>query len=237
VLLELPLSRVFQPAGLAIVIAEAGGGDVEITVTIEIRSACVGDARHTIGDVVRRELLAAVVLEDDDRADTVVVGKEEAERRDEQIEIAVLVEVHGLDVRRSGDAGNRLLGIGAARRLTDPADGTAQRVADDDVVQAVAIEISDGDVGDLRTLLALRQRANRACRQERSSLRGRCRCRRRCCAGRRRLAATARRQANSRCRDSDEEMDEGPRTTDGPRTRYGPGTMDQGQGTIREEHA
>ncbi len=176
-LLELPRPFVLQPARLAIVIAEAGDGDVEIAIAIEISGAGVGDTRHTIGDVVRREALATVVLEDDHRADAVVVGEQKAKRGDEQIEVAVLVEIHDLDMRRSGDAGNGVLGVRPARRLTDPADDPAQRVADNHVIQAVAIEIGDGDVGDLRTLVAFRQRADWSRGQERrSSLRGRCGC-------------------------------------------------------------
>ena len=47
---------------------------------------------------MRLEPLLTVVLEDDHRADAIVVGKQEAERGDEQVEVAVLVEVDRLDV-------------------------------------------------------------------------------------------------------------------------------------------
>src|SRR5262245_31844025 len=230
-LLELPLSLVLQPARLAIVITEAGDRDIEIAVAIEIRGAGIGDPRHAIGDVVRRELLAAVVLEHDDRTDPVVVGEEEAERSNEQIEIAGLVEIADFDVGGSGDTRNRLLGIGASGGLTDPADDTAQRVTDDDVVQAVTIEISDGHVRDLRPLLAFRGIADWTRGQERGRLCG-CGCGRGSRRGGRRLSATACDEANGRG-DRQEQTDQGPRTTDGPRTTYGPGTKDQGQGTIR----
>jgi hypothetical protein len=160
VLLELPLPFVLQPARLAIVVAEAGGRDIEIAIAIEIGSARIRDTRDAIGDVVRREPLAAIVLEDDDRADAIVVGKQKPQRRDEQVEVAVLVEINGLDMRWSSDAGDGLLGVGPTRGLTDPAHHAAQRVADEDVVQTVTIEIGNGDVGDLRALVALRQIAD-----------------------------------------------------------------------------
>ena len=104
-----------------------------------------------------------------------MLGNRNAERGDEQVEVAVLVEIDGLDMRRSSDAGDGLLGEGPARRLTDPAHHVAQRVADEDVVQTVAIEIGDGDVGDLRTLLALRQIADGTGGEQRGCTGGRCR--------------------------------------------------------------
>ena len=124
---------------------------------------------------MRRELLPAIVLEDDHRADAIVVGKQKPQRRDEQVEVAVLVEIHGLDMRWSRDAGDGLLGERPTRRLTDPAHHAAQRVADEDVVQTVTIEIGDGDVGNLRTLVALRQIADGTGGEQRGCTGGRCR--------------------------------------------------------------
>ena len=56
-----------------------------------------------------REALLPVVLKDDDRPHAIVVGKKKAKCRDHEIEVAVTVEINGLDVCRGGDAGDRLL--------------------------------------------------------------------------------------------------------------------------------
>ncbi len=164
---EAPAAGVLEPAGLAVVVAEAGDADVEIAVGVEIRRARVGDARHAVHQRAGGEALAAVVLQHDDGADAGVVGMQEAEGGHQQIEIAVAIDVHRFDVRRGGHAGDRLLGEGAARRLPHPRDQVAEPVADEDVGQAVAVEIGDGDVGDHRALFALRRQADRAPGEER----------------------------------------------------------------------
>jgi hypothetical protein len=211
VLLELPLALVLQPTRLAIVIAEAGDCDIEIAIAVEIRGTGISDSRHAIGDVVGGELLPAVVLEHDHRADAVVVGEQEAKCRNEQIEIAVVVDIDDFDMGGSRDTGNRLLGIGAARRLTHPADDTTERVTDYDVVQAVTIEIGDGHVRDLRPLLAFRGIADRARGEQRGRASRRRRGSRGRCCGRLRLASATRECDNDR-RDRHEETDQGQRT-------------------------
>src|SRR6185503_20858151 len=61
------------------------------------------------------------------------------------------------------------------RGLTDPAHHAAQCIADEDVVQTVAIEIGNGDVGNLRTLVALRRIADGTGGEQRGCTGGRCR--------------------------------------------------------------
>ena len=63
----------------------------------------VGDARDVVRQDVRREMLMAVILQQDHRPDAIVARHEHAKRRDDQIEIAVAVEVDRCGVRGRGN--------------------------------------------------------------------------------------------------------------------------------------
>jgi hypothetical protein len=86
---------------------------------------------------------------------------QEAERGDEQILVAVAIEVHDLGVRGRAHRRERLLGERPRGRLPDPRHEVAVRVAHDDVRQPVAVEVGDGDVRHHGALFALRPQADR----------------------------------------------------------------------------
>jgi hypothetical protein len=112
-------------------------------------------------------MLLTVVLEHDHRTHAVVVGKQESERSDHEVEIAIAVDIDGFDVRRGGHAGDRLFGEHPLRKLADPGEHVAQRVADEHVGQTVAIEVGDRHMRDLGTLVCLRPVADRLRREHR----------------------------------------------------------------------
>ena len=151
--LERPAAPVLEPQRLAVVVAEGGHREVEVAVAVEVAGPHVGDPRNALGRDAAREALLAVVLEHHDRADAQVARKELAEARDEQVEVAVAVEVGGLHVRGGADVlGDGRLGPRPGRELAYPGDPVADRVAGQDVGQAVAVEVGDGDVRDLGPL-------------------------------------------------------------------------------------
>ena len=78
------------------------------------------DLRVAVLNVERAR--APVVLEHDHRPHTVVVRKEGPEHRDQQVRVAVAIDVHGLHVRGRGHRGHDQFREGAAGRLPDPRD-------------------------------------------------------------------------------------------------------------------
>ena len=92
--------------------------------------------------------VSPVVLEQHDRADARVVGKEHAQAGHHHIEVAVAAEVYRLHVRGARHFGEGLLGEAAGARLPHPGDAIGGGVGGDDVGQAVAIEVDDRQVGD-----------------------------------------------------------------------------------------
>ena len=72
------------------------------------------------------------------------LGKSLAEARDQQVEVAVAVEVGRLHVGRRADVlGDGQFRPGPRRELADPGDPVADRVARQDVGEAVAVEVDD----------------------------------------------------------------------------------------------
>ena len=112
---EAPPAEVLEPARLALVVAKQGDRQVEVAVAVEIARPDVGNAGHLVGHHVRREALAAVVLEQDDGAYPRVVREQHAKAGNGHVEVAVKVEVHDLHVRRAGHVGNRPLRESAGR--------------------------------------------------------------------------------------------------------------------------
>ena len=91
--LERPAAPVLEPQRLAVVVAEGGHREVEVAVAVEVAGPHVGDPRYALGRDAAREALLAVVLEHHDRADAQIAREELAQARDEQVEVAVAVEV------------------------------------------------------------------------------------------------------------------------------------------------
>jgi hypothetical protein len=118
----------------ALVVPEPRHGQIEIAVTVEVARTHVGDASDMIRDHMGREALVAIVLQDDDRSDPVVAGREHSERGDDQIKIAVAVEIDRLDVGRCRDrVADRPLREHTLGELANPGDAAADHVADENV--------------------------------------------------------------------------------------------------------
>ena len=162
---ELPSALVLQPQHAAAVVAELGDGEVEFAVAVQVARLHVGDAVQVVEDHVGRETLPAVVLQPDDLPDRLVAGIDAAQDRHHEVEVAVAVEIDGLDVAGGGqiDVAQHPLLPGAARRLAVPDDAAEHRVADEHVGEAVAVQIDDLHVRDER--LARRLWAERRFRQ------------------------------------------------------------------------
>lgn len=92
--------------------------------------------------------------------------------RDQQIEIAVAVEVHGFDVHGRGQLGGERGFLEApGRGLAHPAELVFPRVADNDVDEPIAIEVDGAEVRDPR--LAFDGGADRLRAQQRGGIDGR----------------------------------------------------------------
>ena len=160
--LELPSAPVLEPQRLAVVVAEGGDRDVEVAVTVEIAGPRVGGPGDSLRHDVAREALVPVVLDDHDRADAQVAGEELSQARDQQVEVAVAVEIRRLHVGRRPDVlGDGMFDVGPRRELADPGDPVPDRVGGQDVGEAVGVEVDDGDVGDLRALVVIPRIADR----------------------------------------------------------------------------
>ena len=144
------------------VVAEGGHREVEVAVAVEVAGPHVGDAGEALGRDAAREALFAVVLEDHDRADAEVAREELSEARHEQVEVAVAVEVGRLDMGGRADLlGDWLFRPDAGRGLADPRDPVPDRVAGQDVGEAVVVEVDDGDVRDQGPLVVAARLADR----------------------------------------------------------------------------
>ena len=144
---------VLHPARLALVVAELRDRQVEVAVPVEIAGAHVRHPRHLIDQHARREGLTAVVLEHDHGADLRVVREQHAHAGNGDVQIAVAIEIHRLHVRRPGDLGQHLFGERPGRGLPDPRDAVGGAVGDDDVGEAVAVQIRRGDVRHQRAIV------------------------------------------------------------------------------------
>ena len=156
-----PVAAILEPQRLPLVVTERRDREILIAVAVEIAAADVGDAGEPLGGGVPHEAAAAGVLEDDHRSDPLVAGEELAEVGDEQVEVAVAVVVDRLDMARRANVGDHLLRVHALRRLPEPGELPASRIADEHVGQAVRVEIDDRDVRDLRLLPGGRSIADR----------------------------------------------------------------------------
>ena len=155
VLLELPSAFVLEPARFPGIVPEARDSQVEVAVAVEVAGPNIRDAGDVSSHHVGRESLSAVVFEDDHRPDPAVVGIERPKARDDEIEVAVPVDVHRFDVRRRQyRAAYRLLGVHTSRVLADPGQLVSRCVADEDVRKTVPVEVDDLNVGNLRPLAA-----------------------------------------------------------------------------------
>src|SRR5690606_10572473 len=99
------------------------------------------------------EVLPTVVLEDEEGSDPIVVGKEFAHARNEQVEVAVAVQirrrgVHGTaHVARDDD-----LFKATSRKLAQPDDLVVLRLTGDRVLASVPIEFDGDQVADPRMM-------------------------------------------------------------------------------------
>ena len=73
-LVEFPIACIFQPAGFAIVVAEAGDRQVEVPVTVEVACPHVGHSSRLVEDHMRGEILTTIVFKDDDRPVRLLLG-------------------------------------------------------------------------------------------------------------------------------------------------------------------
>ena len=166
---ERPSAHVFEPERFPLVIPEAGDREIEVAIAVQIARSHVGNPRDGLCDHVARKPLGTVVFKDDDRPDSAVVRKQRAETCDHQVQVAVAVEIHCLDVRRRQDlAGDRVLGIDVARELADPGNPVCGGVAHQDVREAVLVEVGDLHVRDLGPLMFTDRIACGSRREERS---------------------------------------------------------------------
>ena len=166
-LLERPVAQVLEPARFAVVVSKARHRDVEIAIPVEIAGPRVRHPRHITYQHAVAESLRAIVVEQDDRPDTSVRGQQDPEARDEQVQIAVAVEVDRLHGDRRGHGGaDRTLHVRATRVLVEPENLIPKRIAREDVRQTVSVEVDDADLRDLRPF-AVVERADRPGREAR----------------------------------------------------------------------
>jgi len=161
--LKPPVALVLHPARLALRVAKLTNDEIEATVGAarQIRRAHIGHAGGALEQDAGPETPVVEILQHDDGADAVVVGRELAQARDEHVEAAGGVDIAGRDVGGRGDSGgDDLLGKHAARRLANPAHRVFLRFAIEHVEQAVAVEVDEVDVGDERAAKLFRRCAD-----------------------------------------------------------------------------
>ena len=95
-----------------------------------------------------------------------VVGKEHAQAGHGEVEVAVAVEIDGMDVCGAWYLGEAALGESSGRRLPQPGDAVGGGVGCDDVDQPVGVEIDDRHVGDHRPVAGADAIADRLGPQE-----------------------------------------------------------------------
>ena len=151
---ELAIAQVFQPASLPIVIAKMGNGQIEQAVAVQVTSPHVGHSGHLLQDDMLGELHLSVVFQQDNRPDRIVVGKQHTENAHDKIQMAVAVHIDHFRTRRGDQPfADHMLCELAARILADPADPIVLAITDQNVQQAVLIQIDGFDRGDLGRLV------------------------------------------------------------------------------------
>ena len=150
-----PVSQILHPADLAVVIAELSNREVDVPIPIEVPRLDVGDAGDAVKQDAGGELLLAVILQDNDATDFVVIRQNGAHLRDEQVNVAIEIDVAGSHVgRRENRPAHGRFGERAVSVLADPCYLVRRRIAQDNIHQAILIKVDNADVANprLRTI-------------------------------------------------------------------------------------
>ena len=104
---EFPVTQVFNPACFAIVITKLGNGQIHVTIAVQIARPDIRNPRDLVNHHVFGEMAMSVVFKNNDRTDFVVVGKQHSQNGNYKVQIAIFIEIDGLNMCRGNQISSK----------------------------------------------------------------------------------------------------------------------------------